>query len=277
MCHVYYKAMKVWQRLLTKEIDPAFRRRAKLIFENIGSLDNKVVLDVGCGRGFYVNALKLSWPTSKVTGVDLNPKYLELAQKNKVLGVELIKGDASKLPFRSGSVDRLVSSELLEHVDDDLKVLKDFVRVLKPGGIALISVPCKNYPLLWDPLNWFLERVLGTHVPKHIWWLAGIWADHERLYSLEEIVSVAQEAGFEIEKSWNCTQYCLPGSHFLLYGIGKNLVEAGLAKDFDRFSLETKPNLQRKLINWMFDIFDNLNQDTGNRNCVNIVLKLKKL
>jgi hypothetical protein len=116
----------------------------------------------------------------------------------------------------------------------------------------MVSVPDRDFPFLWDPINWLLMRVFGTHVPKHIWWLAGIWADHERLYTPEELRQVAERAGFGVEKLRAVVSHCLPFSHFLLYGIGKNLVERMGASQFDRFNYNrgTVSRLAATLFRW---------------------------
>src|SRR5207245_820615 len=113
-------------------------------------------------------------------------------------------------------------------------------RVLRPGGRLALSVPHHDYPFWWDPINRCLEGWFGTHVPKDIWWLAGIWADHVRLYRPPELRHVLETAGFVVDEIVSHTHYCLPFHHLLVYGIGKNLLEhrllpAGLAQSADRF------------------------------------------
>jgi len=270
---------------LEKEIDPAFARRARIILENLDLKPGMRVLDVGCGRGFYEMAISNIFSGVKVVGVDLNENYLSVG-KNAVRdkNVTFLKADATKLPFKSGSFDRVICSEVLEHIPDDEGVLKEIRRVLKRGGKAIISVPNKNYPFFWDPLNYILEHFFHTHIPSHIWWLAGIWADHERLYTEEELlgklgrVGGLGKSGFTIDKIWRSTAYCLPFSHFLLYGIGKNLVERGwVGKDINRFDFESPPSVLTKIIRFPFMLFDKLNSITTNEKiCQNIIVMLQK-
>jgi hypothetical protein len=84
-------------------------------------------------------------------------------------------------------------------------------------------------------------RLFHMHIPKHIWWLAGMWADHDHLYTHELISSRVKQAGFKIKKTSSVVRYCWPASHFLLYGLGKNIVERIGVKEFDRFQFENKP------------------------------------
>jgi hypothetical protein len=71
--------------------------------------------------------------------------------------------------------------------------------------------------------------------------IAGIWSNHERLYEPEELVRKIRETGFEIEAVEEQTHYSFPFIHFIVYGIGKPLIEknllpSGLRASADRFS-----------------------------------------
>lgn len=266
--------------LLAHEPDPSFARRAKIILGNLGVTGQQQLLDVGCGRGFYLKTLASFWPKLKLSGIDLNEKYLSIAKET--LGdrpVQLIKASATALPFPDNYFNRVLASEVLEHVKDDQKAIGEIHRVLKPGGIAMISVPNKNYPLLLDPLNWFLEKLIGWHIPSRIWWLAGIWADHERLYGVGQISKKIKNGGFKIEKIWLSTHYCFPFLHFLLYGIGKNLVEKGFCQSFNRFSDQPKLSLLNKILLWPIRAIDKINDMTApspEASSVNLIFKVKK-
>lgn len=225
--------------LLDREIDPAFAARAGLILRHLQPAGEGKILDVGCGRGFYLKAIGALYPHAGVLGVDYSADYLAAAKaQTHDTAVGCARADACALPFAAGEFAAVVCSEVLEHIVDDAAALVEFHRVLSDGGLLLLSVPHQRYPLLWDPLNWILERAFGTHVPAHIWWLAGIWADHVRLYAAAEIARTVQAAGFELVEMWFTTPRCLPFAHFLLYGIGKNIVEKGLCSSCDRFGQE---------------------------------------
>jgi ubiquinone/menaquinone biosynthesis C-methylase UbiE len=263
--------------LLRVEPDPAFARRARLIFENLDLSCGQKILDAGCGRGFYLKSLLQLQPTAQIYGVDLNVRYLQSALK--IIGgekVTLVEADLTKLPFKDKFFDRIIASEILEHIKDDQKAIREIYRVLKPGGLILISVPCSNYPFLWDPVNWFLERVFDWHIPANIWWLAGLWADHVRLYRYDELAEKLSKAGFKIEQSWNSTRWCWPFSHFLFYGIGKNLVEKGFFPKFNRF-VSSKQSFVNKVALFPLRLIDRLNGSSGkNTCCVNLVFKVSK-
>ena len=173
---------------MAHELDPAFAARAALILRHVQPAGAGRILDVGCGRGFYARAIAALYPQAAVVGVDYSNDYLTAAAENtRGMAVRLARADARSLPFASGAFDAIVCSEVLEHIVEDGAVLMELNRVLRDDGSLLISVPNRQYPFMWDPLNWVLERVFGTHVPAHIWWLAGIWADHVRLYIAPEL------------------------------------------------------------------------------------------
>lgn len=91
------------------------------------------VLDVGCGAGFLTNELaKFDYD---VTGVDLSEESLEVAKRyDSSKSVAYLKADAYNLPFEDESFDAVCALDFLEHVDDPERAIKEFSRVLKPGG-----------------------------------------------------------------------------------------------------------------------------------------------
>lgn len=225
--------------LLAAEVDPAFALRARLIINALETKRPARVLDVGCGRGFYLHVLTEFDFVREIQGVDVNRTYLELARRSQTdPRVRVQEAVIEALPFADETFDFAICSEVLEHLRDDLAGLRELHRVLRPGGTLMVSVPDRHFPFLWDPINWVLMRALDTHVPKHIWWLAGIWADHERLYTRDQLAGAAESAGFRVEQLRSVVSHCLPFSHFLLYGIGKNLVERVGVSQFDRFNYD---------------------------------------
>lgn len=234
--------LKQLQPILNSEIDPAFRLRAWYILEEIEKEKPKTVLETGCGRGFYMHSLTFFPDIKEIHGIDVNDKYLAVAKKHITdKRVHLRNASIYELPYPDNSFDAVICSEVLEHLSDDAAALKEIRRVLKKNGVLLVSVPNQHFSFLWDPLNWLLMKIFNTHVHKDIWWLAGIWADHERLYTREQLREVVEDAKFKIERTEMVVTSCWPFSHFALYGIGKNIVERLGASAFDRFNFEEKP------------------------------------
>lgn len=210
-------------RLLENTGDMALKRRARRIVEELGPKEGDIILDVGTGDGYYLHLLSNLRVELKLTGVDNDVAGLKRARKILKREISLKTGDLmKKLPFKNNSFDKIVMSEVAEHLPNDIKGLKEVYRVLKPAGILCLTVPNANYPFLWDPINWIFEHFFGRHI-KHGFW-AGIWNQHERLYNPDEIKKVVRKAGFRVEKIKSLTWWCLPFNHYIV-----NLVARGIA------------------------------------------------
>ena len=115
------------------------RAREELI-KQAGIEPNQRVLDVGCGTGTLVVLLKRRYPMTEIFGLDPDPKALHRAKK-KVrragVAVQLDEGFADELPYEEGTFDRVLSSFMLHHLEDQdrEKMLREVLRVLKPSGV----------------------------------------------------------------------------------------------------------------------------------------------
>ncbi len=99
------------------------------------------ILDYGCGTGAI--SFKLAKKGYKVTGIDVAPGMVEQANQKKGDGLDL---EFSILPADLATAfpqkfDAIVCSSVIEYIEDDLKLLKDFSQILKPGGYLIISIP----------------------------------------------------------------------------------------------------------------------------------------
>lgn len=201
--------------LLSRTGDVALRRRARWILEKIKQKNPKSILDVGCGDGFYLHLLCVLFPKAKIVGIDSDKNALRSAYINiKYENVKIKYGNIYNLNFESNSFDVVLASEVLEHLQDDFKGLKEIHRVLRSDGLLLISVPHANYPILWDPINWFIEKIFKTHIKKGFF--AGIWNQHERLYFKDQLTGLVKKVGFKDIELGILTHICLPFNHYLL-------------------------------------------------------------
>ena len=102
----------------------------------------KDVLDLASGEG-YGSQMMAQAGARSVVGVDLSPEAVLHAQRSyaDVDGLRFITGDAAKVPLRDGVVDLVVSFETLEHHDRHEEMMREVHRVLRPGGLLVISSP----------------------------------------------------------------------------------------------------------------------------------------
>ncbi|MCA9913851.1 MAG: class I SAM-dependent methyltransferase, partial [Anaerolineae bacterium] len=213
------------QHMTRNEADMAFKKRVQTIFEWVQPTDEKIILDMPCGRGFYLNMFRYV-SNCTIIGAELDwPVILKAKQNVGHLNIPLHNANLYQLPYADNSFDAVILSEILEHVDDDVAGLKEAYRVLKPGGVVAITVPHANYPFWWDPINKTLESLFDTHIQNGP--LAGIWANHVRLYTQPELRHSVEMAGFEVEEERSFTHYSFPFIHNIVYGLGKPLLEAG--------------------------------------------------
>lgn len=109
------------------------------------------VLDLACGSGLHA----LAWAErgARVTGIDFDLSLLEASRERLRKGVPAapaprwISGDATGMPFRTGSFDVVFCNSLLEHVPAWERVVSESVRVLKPGGLYIVYTTNRMCPL----------------------------------------------------------------------------------------------------------------------------------
>lgn len=273
------------QHMTRNEADMAFKKRVRTIFEWVNPRDESLILDLPCGRGFYLNMLRYT-SKARLVGADLDPDVLVKARVNvgHLPDITLMQASIYEIPFPDNTFDAVILSEVLEHIDDDVAGLKEAFRVVKPGGVVAITVPHANYPFWWDPINKTLESLFNTHIQHGVF--AGIWANHVRLYTREQLRDAVLAAGFRVAEERSFTHDCFPFIHNLVYGIGMPILERGLLpKDMataaNRITFEQNDGSLFNPINLglkVFNYFDrnNVMHEPPDRSTVNLALKAVK-
>src|SRR5919202_2072256 len=112
--------------------------------------EDSEVADVGTGTGFV--AAVIAPRVKRVIGIDSVPAMLEVARKNlRALGVsnvDLVVGDAARLPLEDGSVDAAFANMVLHHALDPAAMLREMARVVRPGGAVAITDEVEH-PYVW--------------------------------------------------------------------------------------------------------------------------------
>jgi len=155
------------------------RRRLAIIRELMGNVDGLEVLEIGSGGG---HVLRL-FPTARLTALDVSDVYLTIARRNLAgYAAEFVKGEVDKLDLPEASFDRIICTEVLEHVVSPDAVLAAIARLLRPSGVAVITVP--NDPLIQRfkdllrraPLRWLVgDRIEWGGATYHL----HHWRPHE--------------------------------------------------------------------------------------------------
>ena len=151
-----------------------------IVSDFIGTDVYQHALDAGCGRGLYTTILPKR--ANKISAIDYSKDHIDALKRR--LGhlpqLSLHVGSADNLPFSSQQFDLVLHCEVLEHIEDDKKVLSEIFRVLQPEGKLVISVPVPPAPF-YD----------SEHVREG--------------YTLEHISQLLKDLGFEILRY----QYCM--------------------------------------------------------------------
>lgn len=165
-----------------------FARRLEIVKKHV-DLDNKQILDLGCGKGVWLNQFsKLAGPKN-VFGSDIDADLIseipaEVADPNN-----LKICPAESLDFADNSFDVVFTNEVLEHVVDDRKAVEEIVRVLKPGGKFICFTPNRGWP--FEQHGIFIgEKYVWGNIPLLPWlpkWFHNKFAHHVRNYSNKDI------------------------------------------------------------------------------------------
>jgi SAM-dependent methyltransferase len=112
------------------------------------------VLDIGCGAGNMIHHLSRY---GRVKGVEIDPRPVAVARER---GYDVDQGDATQgLAYDDASFDVVTALDVIEHNQDDMSILREMVRVLKPDGLAVLTVPA--FMWLWshnDDINAHVRR-----------------------------------------------------------------------------------------------------------------------
>ena len=142
------------------------------------------ILENGCGVGMYVEHVSLLEGT--VIGLEYDFERAAEARQNSL---HILNAAGEALPLPSGTFDLVLSHEVLEHVQDDRTAAREMIRVLKPGGRALIFCPNRGYPFETHGVYWkgkyhFGNKLFVNYLPRV---LRDKLAPHVRVYAKRDL------------------------------------------------------------------------------------------
>jgi demethylmenaquinone methyltransferase/2-methoxy-6-polyprenyl-1,4-benzoquinol methylase len=121
--------------VLSGGTDAGWRKKAA---RSTGLTAGESALDVACGSGKLTELLsRIAGDGGRVVGLDFSPQMLEVARRDHP-GIEFLEGDALKLPFEDGRFDASTIAFGLRNLAEPVKGLREMLRVVKPGGKAVV-------------------------------------------------------------------------------------------------------------------------------------------
>lgn len=203
----------------------AFERAMAANLGNIAALlepdPRAALLDLGCDDGAVTMALAGAVGTSDVHGVEVVEERAELARAR---GVDVVAADLEgELPFADGSFDVVVSNQVIEHLADTDRFVRELRRVLKPGGYAVTSTEnlaswhnVVSLLLGWQPFsltNVTAARMgLGNPLAVHRGddWVHGTTWQHRRVFAYRGLRELFEAHGLPVERVLGAGYYPLP-------------------------------------------------------------------
>ncbi len=163
-------------------------------FDRLGLRPGELILDMGAGAGRHAfeayrrGARIVALDSSSAELKDVSAMFGAMDQGGEAPAGGMavaVNGDARTLPFPDATFDRIITSEVLEHIDEDVMALDELVRVLKPGGTLAATVPA-----------WFPERICWALTDEyHAPFVEG---GHVRIYTEAELRTKVRSAGFTL-------------------------------------------------------------------------------
>jgi SAM-dependent methyltransferase len=148
----YYegRARELDELALTYEHPEPYKRffygsRFRAVLDALDPHPGEEILEVGCGSGYHTR--DLVGLGAVVTATEYAPSALAQARRNVGDVAEFRLEDAQRLSFADASFDKVLSSEVIEHVPDPERAVSEATRVLRPGGLLVVSTPSRFSPL----------------------------------------------------------------------------------------------------------------------------------
>jgi len=131
--------MKFMSRYLANISSSTYKVSQSFLLELLKPNDKAVVLDIGCSDGLFTKQVASKIQCSQMNGIEISRKHADRAHQN---GVDVIMADIDRgFPFKDASFDIVVSNQVLEHVCSTDNFMKECFRILRNGGLCVLSTP----------------------------------------------------------------------------------------------------------------------------------------
>jgi SAM-dependent methyltransferase len=180
-------------------------------------------LELGCGTGFFIREL-VKQRHIDITGSDIYLAGLKYA-KSKSPDIDFVQIDATS-NYMHQQFDMIGAFDVIEHIDDDVSVIKNINRSLQPNGLFVVTVP--QYQFLWSQLDELVK--------------------HKRRYSKTDLITKLEAAGFEIEYQSSFVTVLFP-LMLLSRLLDRNKSANQQSSEADIENRVKLPNI----VNWAFD------------------------
>ena len=155
-------------------------------------------LNLGTGEGDYDR--RVAAHCTELIGCDVNEADLDHARalNADVPNLRYEVNNALALTYPDGHFDLLVSCEVIEHVGQPAQMVREMYRVLRPGGVAIMTFPSREFPITYDPINRLWQFVRGNNSREYLISQGAYAFGHDYLIGSADFKRWASEAGFEI-------------------------------------------------------------------------------
>jgi ubiquinone/menaquinone biosynthesis C-methylase UbiE len=152
----------------------------------------KNLLNIACGFGDYNYYLRNNFKESY--GIDISlPDVVLASELNKNdRNMHFMRGDIKKIPFKNGFFDSVICIETLEHINKPEKALSELARVVSKEGLVIITIPVREFPFTYDPINTIRQKFGKKPIP-----FGAYGFGHESLYFIKDVKAMVR-AHFEI-------------------------------------------------------------------------------
>jgi len=203
----YYKNGMDWARMgKYPSIVEEFRypKVKGLITKWLEPKNGEMILDLGCGVGWFIFEIMKIHHKIDLFFVGLDPAISNIywlnyrsreENKDNLLG---ILGEAESLPFSDNLFDKIITSEVIEHIFDKGKAINQMHRVLKPNGQLFITTPARPTVEFWNGFFWLPQQIKRLFRPQSV--LSTEKAAYDEPVTQSQLRQYLQKAGFAVER-----------------------------------------------------------------------------